>query len=123
MYFRQCIIVCVVLERAPKIIPAICAPHFAESIFQTRSKTYFPDQAIRSTVGRGFIEYLSFLLLPQKRKDSAPKQNPSVYILRLYFTAFNCTAIYSFPGSCTRNFPLWIPPSVMVISQVSIIST
>ena len=27
------------LERAPKIIPAICTPHFAESIFQTRSKT------------------------------------------------------------------------------------
>ena len=122
MYFRQCI-VCVVLERAPKIIPAICTPHFAESIFQARSKAYFPDQAICSTVSRGFIEYLLFLLLPQKRKDSAPKQNPSVFILPFYFTIFNRTAIYSFPGSCTRNFPLWIPPSLMVISQVSIIST
>ena len=64
MYFRQCI-VCVVLERAPKIIPAICTPHFAESIFQAHSKAYFPDQAICSTVSRGFIEYLLFLLLPQ----------------------------------------------------------
>ena len=48
---------------------------------------------------------------------------PNVLNNNSYFTARSLTAIYSLPGSCTRNLPLWVPPSVMVISQVSMIST
>ena len=42
---------------------------------------------------------------------------------KLPYTFHSLTAIHSFPGSATRNFPENTPRSSMVISQVSMTST
>ncbi len=67
-----------------KSIPAICTPHFAESLFQTRSRTQYPfHYSLHNILSFAKTEYPNYMLL---------------------FTLFKAIRLFFHPGNYFRIF-------------------